>query len=463
MVRTLVEIPRWLLAASLIFAPWAYGTTQPWALRALSFLLAAILFLWLAGCRARRRWPPVEWMNLAPMLALMFQGWWMVLNAHSSFDADLDALLPVTPLIPGAPGSSEGPTSAAAMFLVTGLLAVFLFCCDLSDDAVWPKRIWITMVLTGFSIAAFGVVQKIGGAPLLALVWESAKQDLTDNFATFRYRGNAGAYLNLIFPLLAGFTYLSFRRTGRPLRKAFWAVALFVLLLGIQLNPSRASWFIAVVLALVIGARIVRSNNSRQDDLGSRPLITLGVAVLLAVVALGTICFLGDWETSWHRLALVGFDPSGRSPIEIYLRMARDSGVMGFGPGTFSAVFPAYQQSYDFGGRAVPFFWTNGFFAHAHEDYLETLIDWGWLGTLSWSVLVAGALARGIRRYLRESASSSQQWLLFGSLVALGGVLAHAIIDFPLQIPAIELYVFVLLGFCRGSGHHEVARQGAIP
>jgi len=456
----LVEVSRWLLVASLIFAPWAYGSTRPWTIQALSILMGCACLFWLAECLIRRRQPSLPLVAVIPALGLILQGWWMVLNAHSYFDPDLAALLPKASPVPGAPGSADGPASASAMFFFTGLLGVLLFCCDLSRHSVWRKRIWMTMAWTGFSIAAFGILQKIGGDAVLGLIWEPGKRDPSDNFATFRYRGNAGAYLNLIFPLMTGLCFLAFQRGDRPWRKALWAMALFILVLGIQLNPSRASWFIGIVLGLILAAKIFRSCGRRQNDFNPKLVLTGVLAVALVLGAIGSISFLGNWETSWGRLNVLGFNPADRSPVEIYLRMAPDAGVMGFGPGTFSAVFPSYQETYDFGGRAVPLFWKEGFFEHAHEDYLETLIEWGWLGALFWSVLVFGGIGRGVVRHFQKGTSLSLRWLLSCSLLALGGVLAHALIDFPLQIASIQLYVVVLLGICWGtssSGGTEAA------
>jgi len=463
MVRMLVEVPRWLLVAGLIFAPWAYGSTRPWTIQGLSILLGCICLFWLAECLTRCRQPALPLIAVIPALGLIFQGWWMVLNAHSYFDADLAALLPKASPAPGAPGSADGPASASAMFFFTGLLGVFLFCCDLSQHSVWRKRIWMTMALTGFSIAAFGILQKIGGEAVLGLIWEPGKRDPTNNFAAFRYRGNAGAYLNLIFPLMTGLSFLAFQRGDRHWRKALWATALFILVLGIQLNPSRASWFIGIILGLIMGVKILWPCGKRQNDFNPKPVLTGALVVALVLLAIGSISLLGNWETSWRRFTLLGFNPSDRSPIEIYLRMIPDAGVMGFGPGTFSAVFPSYQQTYDFAGRAVPLFWKDGFFEHAHEDYLETLIEWGWLGALFWSVLIFGGIARGVMRYFQKQTPVSLRWLLSCSLLALGGTLTQALIDFPLQIASIQLYVVVLLGICRGTSSARETAPVARP
>src|SRR5476649_2203418 len=113
MVRMLVEVPRWLLIAGLIFAPWAYGSTRPWAIQGLSILMGCICLLWAVACLIRRHKPALSPIAVIPVLGLIFQGWWMVLNAHSYFDTDLHALLPKVSLAPGAPGSANGPASAS--------------------------------------------------------------------------------------------------------------------------------------------------------------------------------------------------------------------------------------------------------------------------------------------------------------------------------------------------------------
>src|SRR5216110_3167619 len=85
---TLTDAPRWLLLAALVYAPWAYGCTRAWAGNTLAVVLGIVVLLWLVDCMARRHWPAIPGLLLLAVFGLLAQGWWMALNAKSSFDPD---------------------------------------------------------------------------------------------------------------------------------------------------------------------------------------------------------------------------------------------------------------------------------------------------------------------------------------------------------------------------------------
>jgi O-antigen ligase len=128
-----------------------------------------------------------------------------------------------------------------------------------------------------------------------------------------------------------------------------------------------------------------------------------------------------------------------------YVNALPEVGWFGLGPGLFKVAFP-YQMSQM---RNV------GDFVHdyAHEDYLQTVLEWGWLGTLWWTLLVAGGLYRAIRTYARRELfdSKTDRHLVLGAILGVSGTLAHCLIDFPLQVASIRLFFLVLLAFCWAS------------
>jgi len=161
-------------------------------------------------------------------------------------------------------------------------------------------------------------------------------------------------------------------------------------------------------------------------------------------------------------LQSLGLNPAGRSPNEIYLEMVPAAGLMGFGPGTFAVVFPTYQRTHDFGGREFPSFWVTGFWQHAHQDYLQTLIEWGYLGTGLWALLIGGGICCGVSAWLKWRHDFSGRWLLLCAILGIIGTLVHSFVDFPLQVASIQFYVCVLLGICWGASRGEAVTNSAL-
>jgi O-antigen ligase len=130
----------------------------------------------------------------------------------------------------------------------------------------------------------------------------------------------------------------------------------------------------------------------------------------------------------------------------VALRTLPEVGLFGFGPGTFRVVFPGYNVG---SGNPVPGTWR-----FLHEDYLQTVLEWGWLGSSLWACLFFGGLAVAIRNYKRYAA---REWMPRRrvlqplTVIALMGVALHALVDFPFQIESIQLYVATYLGICWGS------------
>ena len=90
---------------------------------------------------------------------------------------------------------------------------------------------------------------------------------------------------------------------------------------------------------------------------------------------------------------------------------------------------------------------------YAHQDYLQTVLEWGWLGTIWWTILVAGGLYRAIWTYQQRELfpSKTERHLVLAAILGVCGTLAESLIDFPLQVPSVRLYFLVLLALCWAS------------
>jgi O-antigen ligase len=150
-----------------------------------------------------------------------------------------------------------------------------------------------------------------------------------------------------------------------------------------------------------------------------------------------------QWKTAYPRF----------EAIKACLEICRDAGAWGFGAGTFSSVFPHYAH-----GMATT---ARGVWRHAHSDYLEWFIEWGYLGSLLWSILPLGALARVSIRILNEELFCRRVEAIC-TLAALVAFSLHSLADFPLFSPALQITAVFWMGFA-WSAQPGQNSSGRIP
>jgi hypothetical protein len=85
---------------------------------------------------------------------------------------------------------------------------------------------------------------------------------------------------------------------------------------------------------------------------------------------------------------------------------------------------------------------------------LQAVIEWGRVGAIAWAVYLAGAIVTACRAFGRHhrALTLSRRTQFTSILLALGAVLLHSLVDFPMQIASIHLYMAVLLGLLWGAG-----------
>jgi hypothetical protein len=430
---------------ALVAAPWAYGATPQWAITDLEVLLSAILSLWMLGCAMRGMNCSIHPVLLGCILVLLAGGWWMTFNPHLQ-DVGGFRFVPVHPKVRFAPGTVDQATSCQAMLRTTCLLGTICFVCDLSARREWRRRIWRTMAATGISLVLFGLVQNALAQPIL--VWSQEDKGVP-YFATYYYGGNAGSFINLVLPFVAGLAALTLRKPDDHASRALWLPGFFICVAGAFVNLSRSAMVISGLLCgLLIGWQLM--GKSRNELLPPRKLRLAYAAVMVGAVAC-IIAFSG-WEKpaeKWRQMESQLNSANKRLvSTRVCLRMLPDAGWHGFGPGTFALVFPHYTGAE---ATLIPGIWR-----YAHDDYLQTLLEWGWVASVFWGVLFFGAMMQLFTNWRkRRDLSTSDRVLAFVSGLALGGVAVHALVDFPLQIASLQLYTGVCVGLGWGSSRWE--------
>jgi O-antigen ligase len=172
-------------------------------------------------------------------------------------------------------------------------------------------------------------------------------------------------------------------------------------------RPSATGWR----GTLRVGAQSI------QDSLGlgNRRTATINLWLLAFVFAA-----VAGWAVLWNRFQ----DPD---PLRGRREMLADTVAMiharpwaGFGLGTFRTAHPAYA-SVDFGAVVN----------HAHNDWAEWSAD----GGIPFGLLLLSIAIWSIPAGLRT---------VWG--IGLIAVFIHSLVDFPLQKPVLELWLFTLLG-----------------
>ena len=441
----LVELPRWLLLAVIVYAPWAFGCTRWWAKTLLIQSLLAITLLWLCSLFLRRRWPRVTVPAGAVALSLLGLGWLSVFNPLATYDELTQVFSPASQPLQGWLGSWDAAFSMRAMLLVTALMGAFLISVDLAANPVWRRRLFRTLALSGGLLLLFGLVERATAAE--GIFWEASASKGTF-FATYFNHSNAGAFINLTLPIVAGQAILAFQNKRGQFERAFWSFLLLVSITAVFVNTSRASMAIGIVImmALAAGGTMVAIRRGRKMSLRPRLLATAGVLLgcaLILTLSFGIERSLGRWNQTLNSLFVSEGGALWEGRVSIYRicwLSLHAAGWFGFGPGTFSIIFPLLQQEH---GGAL-----NGILRYAHQDYLQTILEWGALGFLLWAILIGGGIVRVILYLWKDPLALTREQVMWLALCSLSliGVLIHSLVDFPLQIASLQLISAVLLG-----------------
>ena len=438
---------RWIFFAALVYAPWAYGATTSESIQITNWVLLAALVLWAIELLVSRRTPRFPRLLFFLTAALICVGGWMVFNAKSIYDSDFSVFVPLRNFAPPVAGSVDYPISVAWMIRGALLLGIILFVADLSQSNRWLLRLWYVIGLVGGSIAFLGLLQKATGAQMI--FWQPPHPNeylrVSTFFATYFYHGNVGAFLNLVWPLTAGLVIRAFSNRSNSGMRAVWTSVFLITIAAVLANTSRMAQLVALLLLVAIcvqfGPLLLRKLSG-----GKSVALAGALAIGLALIAFAQASHFEQALNRWQLQSEHIPNDARWQVSRVAVRALPDAGLFGFGPGTFRVVFPIYNRS---GSDQVPGTWR-----FLHEDYLQTLLEWGWIGGILWALLFFGGITVGIRSYKEHA---TREWtprrrvLQPVVIIALMGVALHALVDFPVQIESIQLYVATYLGLCWGS------------
>jgi O-antigen ligase len=441
-----------VVAAHLVFLPWALGTMHVWS-QCISFGFSVASFglallprdypgIGDSGLPFRVRMAPtllrfpIFWLGCLFLLytlvqgvnpswewARTAQGWWLQGVSHITW-------LPSglrTPFAQGNPWRT---------MMIHG--SAWMSACAVWTGFTRRKALRILLVIlavNGFLLAVLGLFQRAVGADRIFGLWTPPADYFVSSFI---YRNHAGAYFNMMLAITGALAFWYYRRQIRrrePSSPAvvfgfFSAVVAAIVLYSYSRGATILMIASLALVAAITAYSLIASRNSNQS-----PLTAVFAGVIFFVVVGLILLGLNTDRMAERMRGLEGEIATGRENIRIVLAkatldMIQDRPVLGWGAGSYDYCLPGYQVRYpeicvarDSHKRL--------FFEHAHDDYLEFLAEYGVVGC---SLLLAGVCFYVFRLFrLRVWRNAAAGILSLGCLA----IMIHAAIDFPFFNPAI--------------------------
>ena len=401
----------------------------------------SILILWLVALNWLKESDPAdsdlavptlrlsEWLLvMSPLFAALLQLWplpvalWSTLPGHGLYEHLLSS--------EWRPLSRTPDATSVSLMAGIPLVAAFLVARISSSKqiALLPP----VLVLIAFVQAVWGLLQ---AGPFKGLYFGAEfAGSLIGSFANANHFAN---YIAMTLPLAVFVVFRSapHRRLVAHQRTQWvavlWLVVLLVLVTAVFASGSRtgaAIGLMVTLVALLLALSAVSEAFRKWYGLGALALVVAG----LVVVGVNTLIVRFDasrlgadgnfrWmlvTSSWQ--AALAFWPTGS------------------GAGSYSAVYPAFEPP-----------GVRGFAEHAHNDYVELLLEFGFLFVL-FAALIVGLVVRQAWslwhriKHAGRDVDAARMQLCCG--LGLLAIFLHSWVDFNLRIPANAILCACLLG-----------------
>ena len=396
-----------LVLAILVFGPLATGAVRSPDFLVIQGLTLGVLLLWGArlwlNARPKILWPPVCWAVLAFTLYAIGR----YLTADIEYVARQEMI---------------------RVLVYAGLFFAVLNNLHRQESM---QIIALTLVFLAMLVASYALFQFFSGSNK---VWNFTSPYGHRGSGTFISPNNCAGFLEMILPLALAWTLVS---RAKPTLKVFVGYAALVILCGILVTVSRGGW-IATGLTLVTLFTVLLFHRTYRLP---------SLVILIALVG-GGLYFLPRVHFFKARFQEITkhdkLDSNARFDLWLpAVQMWHTNPWWGVGPGHYDYRFRAWRPVTE---QRQP--------EHAHNDYVETLADWGIIGTAlitaAWALLGAGTVKTwksvgGIQSDLGGRGNSTKFALVLGASLGLLAILFHSVVDFNLHIPANAILAVTLM------------------
>jgi O-antigen ligase len=320
---------------------------------------------------------------------------------------------------PSLPISETPYQSVATLFYAIPALAALF-----ATDKLRPSpRVVAGAVIAGLvSAVILGVIQVGGGPNSWAYLYPITNPGAVGFFAN---RNHMATLLLVGIPLAAAlFASAKSDRRSVAGKKAVAAALFLIIFLGLILNGSIAGYGLVLPVALASAALVPAGTIWRRFALPLAGIALVGGIVVLAMNPIAA----GEADS--------GANQSLSSRVEIWKTTSdaiAQTFPVGTGLGSFEQIYRQHEE---------PAKITRFFVNHAHNDYLEIVLELGVAGAILILMFLAWWAVATIRIWKSPLGTPYAR----AATVATAVVLAHSIVDFPLRTAAISAIFATCLG-----------------
>lgn len=329
--------------------------------------------------------------------------------------------------LPWLPVSLDPRATLQSVLSLVPAIAVFLATIQLS----WRARRTISLIclVIGVISVLLGLAQLMQGPDSTLRFYPITNNQ--DSVGFFANRNHYAALLYSLIPFSAAWMIglAGDRRPERSVGVVLCMATYVVLVLGLAMARSRAGVVLgamATVGCLPL-ARVVSGRFTARNIWIIVATIAIAVVVGLQFGLNGLISKFGDGVLDDFRVTI------GATTIAA----ARDFLPVGSGLGTFVPVYQMFE---------APAALMNAYINHAHNDWLELLLEGGWAAIAIAGLFLAWFCLAGGKTWADIGRSAIDRALGGAATIAIAGLLLQSAVDYPLRTTAIT----VLFAFCCG-------------
>ena len=315
---------------------------------------------------------------------------------------------------------------------------LFLSSLMLINNEKRVKQVLTAMLVVGSLQGIYGILEILFGLKFSLIFNLPVSDNATGSFV---YKNHFANFIMLCLSAGTGLIIASLNHNHSMSRRE-WSRVIVSSLLG---NKA----LVRICLAVMVIALVM--SHSRMGNVAFFSALTLvsiyalftdrkrsrGLFILVVSMIIIDLFIVSSWfGLDKVQQRLVGTSLSLESRDEVVLDamdIVTDFPLIGSGGGSFYSIFPSYKKT--------P---VHAFYDHAHNDYLQLLIEFGVVGFICLIGLVVMCFYSALVVMIKRR-NTVYKGAAFASLMAIIGMLIHMSVDFPLQAPANASYFVVFL------------------